>query len=272
MLFTLPGSDVSYPLKIRDDPSLLHYEWVSAVGGERLGDRLPLGGASFVAPATPGFYRLALVKNGARRVVEGLTVAVLVPFSEKLGATLNGYRIGTYLSERAPSGQQEPPAGFVEVGPRAVDLPLTTHLRVADFITHDGQADAWPKYAAVDPRLLNKLEFVIAHLGATSGGSTGVLPRVVVHSGFRAPEYNRTVRRAARDSRHQYGDAADVTIDADGDGRVTARDARLVAEAVDVVERDHPELVGGVGVYTSRRYRTPYVHIDARGRRARWRG
>ena len=26
------------------------------------------------------------------------------------------------------------------------------------------------------------------------------------------------------------------------------------------------------GDYTSRRYSTPYVHIDARGNRARWRG
>jgi len=45
-----------------------------------------------------------------------------------------------------------------------------------------------------------------------------------------------------------------------------------VALAVEVVEKDHPDLSGGMGLYTSRRYRTPYVHIDARGRRARWRG
>jgi hypothetical protein len=30
--------------------------------------------------------------------------------------------------------------------------------------------------------------------------------------------------------------------------------------------------VGGLGLYTSRRYRTPYVHIDARGKRSRWQG
>jgi hypothetical protein len=44
-----------------------------------------------------------------------------------------------------------------------------------------------------------------------------------------------------------------------------------VALAAEMVEREHPELVGGIGLYTSRRYSTPYVHIDARGRRARWR-
>jgi uncharacterized protein YcbK (DUF882 family) len=93
-----------------------------------------------------------------------------------------------------------------------------------------------------------------------------------VHSGFRTPSYNRRVRRAATDSRHQYGDAMDLVIDADGDGRITLNDELLVARAVDEVEAEHPELVGGLGLYTSRRYKVPYVHIDTRGHRARWRG
>jgi len=80
------------------------------------------------------------------------------------------------------------------------------------------------------------------------------------------------VQYAARDSRHQYGDAADVAIDADGDGRVTLKDEIIVARAVEQVEDEHPELVGGLGLYTSRRYRIPYVHIDARGKRSRWKG
>jgi hypothetical protein len=63
-----------------------------------------------------------------------------------------------------------------------------------------------------------------------------------------------------------------VAIDADGDGRVTLRDEVLVARAVELVESEHPDLVGGLGLYTSRHYRTPYVHIDARGRRSRWTG
>jgi uncharacterized protein YcbK (DUF882 family) len=91
-----------------------------------------------------------------------------------------------------------------------------------------------------------------------------------VHSGFRTPAYNRTVDRSAKDSRHQYGDAADVVIDADRDGRITMKDIKLIVKAVDQVEKEHPGLVGGVGQYVSRHYRTPYVHIDARGTRSRW--
>lgn len=94
---------------------------------------------------------------------------------------------------------------------------------------------------------------------------------VGVHSGFRTPLHNERVPRAASDSRHQYGDAADLAIDADGDGKVTYLDGLAVSRAVGLVERDHPELVGGLGLYGNRG--TPsYVHIDVRGKRSRWSG
>ena len=96
--------------------------------------------------------------------------------------------------------------------------------------------------------------------------------RVEVHSGFRTPAHNAGVEGAARDSRHLYGDAADVAIDADGDGRMTIFDAYQVERAVDWIEKLHPELAGGLGVYSSRRFSSPYTHIDARGARKRWRG
>ena len=62
--------------------------------------------------------------------------------------------------------------------------------------------------------------------------------------------------------------AADVAVDADGDGRFTAFDAQWVQMAAELVERAHPELVGGVGLYTN--VGAPYAHLDVRGRRARW--
>ncbi len=264
--FALPGERVDYPLQVSGSPDSLQYAWVQ-VGETASRDAAhPLTGASVVAPTTPGFYRLALVKANQQRVVEGLTLAVMVPFSEKSGSSLNGYRIGTYLAERLGGGHAAP-EGFVEVNRDAAELPITKHLRLSDFITHDGQ-QSWPRYAALSPRLLDKLELVIAEVGRLRGED----PSVDVHSGFRSPSHNRTVKRSAQDSRHQYGDAADVTIDANGDGRYTLSDARLVAQAVEVVEGSHPDLVGGMGLYTSRRYNTPYVHIDARGQRARWNG
>lgn len=268
----LPGGRVEYPLEVEGDPSKLAYSWVRTGADTLVGAPLPLSGAELIAPDAPGMYHLALLRDGQRRVIKQMTVAVLVPFAEKLGATLNGYKIGTYLAERL-GGHHDAPEGFIEVGPNDVDLPVTTHLRVADFLTHDGQS-SWPRYVALQPKLLDKLELVIAQVRRMQGRDSTRAESVAldVHSGFRTPIHNVGVRRSARDSRHQYGDAADVAIDANFDGRYTAADSRLVALAVEMVEQDHPELRGGMGVYTSRRYTTPYVHIDARGKRARWRG
>ena len=268
----LPNEEFEYPLEVDGDPSGLQYSWVRT-GSETLVEAArPLGGAQVVAPSSPGMYHLALLRDGNRRVVDGVAVAVLVPFEQKLGATLNGYHIGTYLAERL-GGRHDAPEGFMEVQESDLQLSVTTHLRIADFVTHDGQS-GWPRYVALDPKLLDKLELVFSEVRRLRGENVDSLRSLAldIHSGFRTPLYNRGVKRSARDSRHQYGDAADVAVDANFDGRYTAADSRLVALAVEVVEKDHPDLSGGMGLYTSRRYRTPYVHIDARGRRARWRG
>lgn len=270
--FALPGGTVSYPLDVHGDPSELSYAWT------RLGDSTlatpvkALVSSNVVAPSSPGFYQLELVRGKVRRAVDGLTLAVMVPFAEKERGFLHGYRIGTYLAERV-TGQTPPPEGFLQISPRDVDIPITKHLRVGDFLNHDDQT-GWPRYAAVSPRLLDKLELVVAEIARWhgSGDSAKVNLDIDVHSGFRSPDHNRHVRRAATDSQHQYGDAADVIIDVNGDGKFTAVDARMVGLAVEIVELKHPDLVGGLGLYTSRRSGGAYVHIDARGRRARWRG
>jgi uncharacterized protein YcbK (DUF882 family) len=265
----MPGSNVEYPLEVHGDPAKLSYQWIRSSDSSAFGIAQPLGAAEVPAPTTPGFYRLAVGTQDAMLLVEGITVAVMVPFERKLGNYLNGYRIGTYLGERF-GGESERPAGFLEVYPRDAQIRLTKHLRVADFLTHDDQR-SWPRYVAISTNLLDKLELVAAQVASLSGFAHTEL-KMDINSGFRTPEHNRGVKRAARDSRHQYGDAADVVIDANGDGRFTDYDSRMVALAVELVERNHPDLSGGLGVYTSRRYHTPYVHIDARGRRARWRG
>lgn len=276
--FTLPAQNVEFPLAVADDPANLRYQWVSATDSLPATEPMPLTGATVVAPPRAGFYQLVLLHPSAadssaviRERVREPMLAVMVPFQQKASGILNGYRIGTYLAERL-GGNHEEPRGFLEVRPADVDLPVSQHFRLGDFITHDAQADVWPKYVALNPRLLDKLELVVAEVAKMRGLPSEAMNSLDIHSGFRTPAHNAQVQRAARDSRHQYGDAADVVIDADGDGRITRSDSRIVESAVDSVEEAHPDLIGGLGLYTSGRYRTPYVHIDARGHRSRWRG
>ena len=270
LAFAMPGQETSYPLDVHGDPTALQYAWIRNGDTTLATTPQPLTGDKVIAPPRAGFYRLALIKSDAQRQVEGLTLAVLVPFEEKEGTMLRGYRIGTYIAERM-RGRQAPPEGFLEITPADVDLQITKHLRVGDFLNHD-QKGVWPSYAAVNPKLLDKLELVIQEIARWHGNRAVADIEIDVHSGFRAPEHNRKVRRAASDSQHQYGDAADVAIDANGDGKLTAMDSRMVGLAVEIVELKHPDLIGGLGIYTSGHSSTNYVHIDVRGKRARWRG
>lgn len=273
--FALPSGDVEFPIEVSGDPSQLTYQWVPFRDSLPVDAARPLEGASVRAPDRPGFYRLVIIRGVDRQVVREPALAVMVPFADKVGASLNGYHIGTYLAERLTE-DHERPSGFVEVRPEDVTLMASTHLRLGDFITHDTQDEVWPKYVALNPRLLDKLELVLGQIGAKAlvrvDSSEGHDVAFDVHSGFRTPAHNRRVPLAARDSRHQYGDAADVAIDADGDGRITLKDQVLVVRAVDQVEDAHPELIGGLGIYVSHRYEAPYVHIDVRGTRTRWKG
>ena len=268
----MPAESLDFPVEVSADPEDLEYRWVPVGRGaaDTVANR-PLEGSTVVAPESPGVYRLALSQKGVEQVIAEPAVAVLVPFAEKIGGILNGYRIGTYLAERlGKRGLKERPDGFIPVTEDMLDLQVSRHFRIRDFITHDQQDDVWPKYVALSPRLLDKLELVLAKLAYFRGDDSLPTMALDVHSGFRTPAYNRTVDRSAKDSRHQYGDAADVVIDADRDGRITMKDIKLIVRAVDQVEKEHPDLVGGVGQYVSRHYRTPYVHIDARGTRSRW--
>ncbi len=202
-------------------------------------------------------------------------------FSLKVGSWVNGYYVGYWPGERRGihSAAYANPTSFIEVTPANEDTYVSEHFQLRDFVTHD-QSRVWPKYLVLREALLDKLELVLQDL-TTYGINTS---HVVVLSGFRTPAYNYALGDAsgrARESRHQYGDAADIIIDADGngrmddlnlDGRVDAGDVRVIERAVERVERRYPDLVGGLGLYDAMGPHGPFAHIDVRGEVKRWTG
>jgi len=216
------------------------------------------------------------------RQIDDINVITLVPFSEKRGGKIGLYYLGSWPYERggqprAPSYAN--PAGFIEVTPQNANTQVSEHFRLRDFLTKD-QPNVWPKYLLLNPKLLDKLELTIQELQKMGHP----VRQIQIMSGFRTPNYNvhgGNTEGRANLSRHMYGDASDVFIDNDGNGsmddlngdhRVDVRDAEVVLQAVERVERAHPELVGGVGVYSACCGHGPFTHIDVRGYRARWRG
>src|SRR5690606_30807929 len=138
--------------------------------------------------------------------------------------------------------------------------------------------DVWPKYVVVSTRLLDKVELTLDELEARGYP----VENVGVISGFRTPTYNESGGNPAGRgalSRHMYGDAIDLFIDNDndgrmddlnGDGRVDRKDGAIIGDAAEAVEKKYPHLVGGISVYAPTGAHSGFVHIDTRGYRARW--
>ena len=216
----------------------------------------------------------ASVQGGPTHNAE--TVFTMRSFGQKVRALLNGYRLGYWPQEkgRLRSEAYRNPDGFIEVTPENEDTRVSEHFRLRDFVSH-GQDNVWPKYVVLREPLLDKLELVIEDLNDHGVNAEGMR----IRSGFRTPAHNQAVRGegSARDSRHQFGDAADVFIDQVGNGRmsdlngdrkVNFADVKMILDAVERVEARYPELVGGTGLYTGRNGQ--FAHIDVRGVRARW--
>jgi len=216
----------------------------------------------------------ASVQGGSTHSPE--TVFTMRSFGQKVRALLNGYRLGYWPQEkgRLRSEAYRNPDGFIEVTPENEDTRVSEHFRLRDFVSH-GQDNVWPKYVVLREPLLDKLELVIEDLNDHGVNAEGMR----IRSGFRTPAHNQAVRGegSARDSRHQFGDAADVFIDQlgngkmsdlNGDRKVNFADVKMILDAVERVEARYPELVGGTGLYTGRNGQ--FAHIDVRGVRARW--
>ncbi len=225
--------------------------------------------------SVPGIHSLGLLAADG----DSLVVVTLRSFTAMTGARMNGYHVGNWPKQRKTAGDARyaNPAGFIAVTQENAFTPVSKRFRLNDFLTHDQQA-VWPKVLVLQPVVLDKLELVGDKLE-----SAGLPSTLHIMSGFRTPQYNAQGVGAkggrATESRHMFGDAADVIVDADGDGRmddldgdgrITIRDARVLFAVAETVELEHPALVGGLSAYPATSAHGPFVHIDARGVRARW--
>lgn len=235
----------------------------------------------WTAPLKAGHYRLRMKPvSGEARDDITLHAFVLVPADQVKEGRLNGYRIGEYPtpSNGRASALYQPPDGFIEVTEELADTPVSPHFRLKQFLCKQDTPDRYPKYLVLQERLPLTLESILERVNAL-GFEADTLH---VMSGYRTPFYNHAIGDV-RFSMHQWGGAADVYVDRDGksvmddltrDGRVDIQDAELL---YDIVERmlAVPELrlfQGGLGVYPSTMAHPPFVHVDVRGTKARWRG
>jgi hypothetical protein len=266
-LFVMPGEQV--PLQVLADSAR---SYTIAAGG---GHIEPLAGARWVwtAPEEKGLYPIMLRDSVTDDAVI-FNAFVLVPAPP--GTTLNGFRIGRYPS-RPLRGDPHyaTPRGFVEVTEENQGTLVAPHFALGQFVSK--QPGGYPKYIVLQEQLLLELESLLEQ--ARRRGIAASTFRIM--SGYRTPYYNRRIGNETSYSRHVYGDAADIYVDEDGDGRmddldrdgrVTLGDARVLARVVESLSDrwGDDRFEGGLGFYGATRSHGPFVHVDTRGWRARW--
>jgi peptidase M15-like protein len=245
------------------------------VTGSRKLVRMP-GGWRWTAPARPGRFSLRIASAEAGDEI-ALVVFVLVPSSRMSHGRLRGYRIGRYPPSSIVQGAlMIPPRGFIEVTEKNAETAVSPHFRLGQFLCK--QAGGFPKYLLLDSRLLAKLEALLeaVHRRGIATDSLEIM------SGYRTPAYNRELGNETAFSRHLWGQAADVFVDQtprdgrmddlDRNGVVDQRDAAFLFAIADELDHSPPEdwLVGGASSYGATDAHGPFVHVDVRGRAARW--
>ena len=262
-VLVLPGTSVTF----ESAPDVvLHY----GAGSARV--RSP-GRWAWQAPDRPGFVPLRFEAPSGEQIE--VVAVVLHPAEWAQGGVLSGYRIGSYRREPLRGLPQFlPPPGFVEVAAIDEDIRISPHFTLGEILCKQPGS---PRFATFTGALLNKLELLLEEVNAR-GHDVGTL---TIMSGFRTPWYNRSIGNTTDYSRHLWGDAADVFIDRDGDGDMddlngdgqsTLLDAHVLAGIVDDLGGQAHEAftLGGMSVYRRNAAHGPFVHIDARGSRARW--
>jgi hypothetical protein len=232
---------------------------------------------TWIAPASVGRRVLRVERQDAPGAIKLNVFVTLARASMDRRGRVNGYRVGHY-PDRVFRGlaAYQAPQGLIEVTPANKDIRVSPHFRLGEFVSK--QQGAYPRYVVLRPRLLRFLEAILAEARRVGVQAEGL----TIMSGYRTPYYNARIGQG-RFSRHKWGDAADIYIDdrppwgrmddITGDGRSDYRDAVKLARIASRVRRlrEPDDFTGGLGVYGPRSHRGPFVHVDIRGYKARWR-
>ncbi|HUF72619.1 MAG TPA: D-Ala-D-Ala carboxypeptidase family metallohydrolase [Gammaproteobacteria bacterium] len=226
----------------------------------------------WTAPADPGVAELVLETPDDRIQLNAL---ILHPAGQIANGRLNGYSIGSYPAPLRGNPFYNAPDGFFELNEDTADIALSPNFRLAQFPSK--QSMDLPRYLVLREDLLLKLELLLEHVN-NRGIATDSF---TVMSGYRTPNYNRAIGNGQH-SRHIYGGAADIYIDVspcddimddlNRDGAFDYRDAQFLYRLADELfsRPENAHFRGGLGVYRSTSAHGPFLHVDARGFRARW--
>ena len=117
-----------------------------------------------------------------------------------------------------------------------------------------------------DKQITRKLELIKFELN-----SKGYKTRWIIISQKRLSIFNDLLPNSAKTSWHLKGKAIDVYVfDINGDNLFNKEDISIIEQANKVVEKENPELIGGLGDYKNGYFTKHMIHFDTRGYRHRY--
>lgn len=269
-VYVLPGATVSLAIESSSGDG----DYAIAARSGTL-TRLRSDGWQWQAPDQPGLYEI-IVRAKATDERMRLNLFVMVPRDRMANGQLNNYPIGQYPTEPLRDLPiYLPPAGFIEVTPDLLTAQVSPHFQLGQFLCK--QQSDFPKYVIIRESLVQKLEVILAEVNRQGFDASSF----VIMSGYRTPSYNGDLGNG-RYSRHLWGGAADIFMDVapnDGvmddlnkDGMIDIDDAHVLQGLIDrlIDQSPSPSVQGGLSSYKATPYHGPYVHVDARGWKARW--
>lgn len=270
-IFVLPGEEIKFTIAEEDKGPMYQIE---------LGGKTFESTSSFTwnAQTESGNYQAVIrEKNIDSSAAEiKINVFVLHPREKKNGQYIENFRIGNY--PEIPADKKDyytKPDGFWKIDESILDLKLTPHFKVKQFLTR--QSSELPQFIAIQESLLLKLEFFLEEVN--NAGYQAETFGIV--SLYRSPYFNKKIGNNTDFSRHLYGDAADIYIDnsgnswmddLNGDGQSTKADADILYELAVKFDqkKEFSHLQGGVCSYKGNGVRGPFIHIDTRGFHVSW--
>ncbi len=225
------------------------------------------------APTQPGLYRFTIHAVGPAKPVH-VNVFVLTPMSSMQEGYIEGYRIDKYPTDTYKNMPKYlAPHGFVRVTEENVNMKVSPHFTLRQFLCK--QKSGYPKFVVMQSTTLLMLEDLLDEVN-NNGFDIDTFGFI---SGYRTPYYNRSIGNV-KYSRHVFGDANDIFIDADKNGRMDDlnKDGKLTVDDVQILynitskfqDNSEGKYTGGVGKYRPKSHHGGFVHVDNRGYRARW--
>ncbi len=231
---------------------------------------------TWTAPDKPGLTSIVISRKADGETIK-LNTFVMVPSSKLNNRRLNGVLIGQYPPPIGDDPLYARPDGFIEVTEENLSTPVSPHFVLGQFVSQTNKR--FPKYIVLRERLILKLEAMLERFNER-GIETESLAIV---AGYLSPAYNAATGRD-RYSRHIYGGAAlfivdrqpadGIMDDLNGNGVIDDADAQVLYKITDELftEEGKSYLRGGLFVYSTQYKGGPYLMVDARGYRKRWKG